>query len=108
MPAPHSPDGGADLLHRTATQPKTERPKLYKVLLHNDEFTPFEVVLHVLQKVFHMTPEHAFAVMMTAHQTDVCLCGVFTLDIAETKVMEATDLARQFEAALRFTTEPEE
>ena len=107
-------DGGLDLIERTDTvtptksKPKTEKPKLYKVLLHNDDFTPFEVVLHVLQKVFRMDEGQAFQVMMAAHKSGLCLCGLYTHEVAEQKVVEATELGRKFEQALRFTFEKED
>ena len=102
------PDGVIDLLERTVTKPKTERPKLYKDLLFNDDYTPFEVVVIVLKRVFGMTEEKATQVMWAAHTKDVCVCGVFSRDVAETKVQEATRCGQEYGAALRFDLEPEE
>ncbi len=102
------PDGGTDLLERPATKPKTERPPLYKVLLLNDNVTPFNVVVEVLRRVFNMGPEKAFQVMMTAHEKGSCLCGVFTFEVAETKVMEGKAAGREYGTNLQFDLEPEE
>ncbi len=101
---------GIDVLDRneTATKPKLERPKMYKVLLHNDDFTPPQVVVHVLQEVFKIGGEKAFAIMLTAHQTGLCLVCVYSRDIAETKVEETKKHADKYQCPLMFTCEPEE
>jgi len=93
---------------RTKVKPKTERPKLYKVILLNDDYTPREFVVLVLKAVFRMNAEHAYHVMMTAHQRGACVIAVFTRDVAETKAKEATELGKQKGYPLFFTTEPEE
>ena len=93
---------------RSATKPKTERPRLHKVILINDDYTPREFVVLVLKAVFRMSEEQAARVMMTAHQRGVCVVAVFTKDIAESKATEATDLGVQNGYPLMFTTEPEE
>jgi ATP-dependent Clp protease adaptor protein ClpS len=93
---------------RTGTAPKTQRPRLYKVILINDDYTPREFVVQVLKAVFRMGAERAYAVMMTAHRKGVCVIAVYTRDVAETKAKEATDLGRQKSYPLFFTTEPEE
>jgi ATP-dependent Clp protease adaptor protein ClpS len=93
---------------RTKTKPKTERPKLWKVILLNDDYTPREFVVMVLKAVFRMTADQAHGVMMTAHQKGACVIAVFTKDIAETKAKEATDLGKSQGYPLFFTTEPEE
>jgi ATP-dependent Clp protease adaptor protein ClpS len=93
---------------RTKVKPKTERPKLYKVILLNDDFTPREFVILVLKAVFRMNAEHAYHVMMTAHQRGACVIAVYTRDVAETKAKEATELGKQKGFPLFFTTEPEE
>lgn len=92
----------------TKTEPKVERPRLYKVILINDDYTPREFVVRVLKAVFRMNAEQAGAVMMTAHQRGTCVVAVFAKDIAESKADEATDLGRQAGHPLSFTTEPEE
>ena len=93
---------------RTKSKPKVERPRMHKVILLNDDFTPREFVTIVLKEVFGMGPERAYAVMMTAHQRGVCVVGVYTRDIAETKAERATDLGKEHGFPLMFTTEPEE
>jgi ATP-dependent Clp protease adaptor protein ClpS len=93
---------------RTKVKIKVERPKLHKVILVNDDFTPREFVVTVLKTEFRMTEEQAYKVMLTAHQRGVCVVAVFTKDVAETKATRATDLGRSKGYPLLFTTEPEE
>jgi ATP-dependent Clp protease adaptor protein ClpS len=93
---------------RVKTAPKTERPKLWKVILLNDDFTPREFVVQVLKAVFRMNESQAYRVMMTAHQKGACVIAVFTKDVADTKAKEATELGKQNGYPLYFTTEPEE
>ncbi len=93
---------------KTAVKPKTQRPKLWKVILLNDDFTPREFVIQVLKAVFRMNAERAYHVMMTAHRRGVCVIAVYTKDVADTKAKEATDLGKQYGYPLYFTTEPEE
>jgi ATP-dependent Clp protease adaptor protein ClpS len=97
-----------DTVGRTKAAPKTQRPRLYKVILVNDDFTPREFVVRVLKSVFRMTEEQSYRVMMTAHQRGVCVVAVFTRDVAESKATEATDMGRRAGHPLMFTTEPEE
>jgi len=92
----------------TKTKPKTERPKLHKVILVNDDFTPREFVVTVLKAEFRMTEDQAHKVMITAHRLGVCVVAVFTRDVAETKATRATDAGRAKGYPLLFTTEPEE
>lgn len=89
-------------------KPKVERPKLYKVILVNDDFTPRDFVVRVLQAEFKMTEDQAHKIMITAHQRGVCVVAVFTRDVAETKATRATDAGRAKGYPLLFTTEPEE
>ncbi len=93
---------------RTKVKPKVERPKLWKVILLNDDFTPREFVVEVLKAVFRMNREQAYQVMMTAHRKGACVIAVFTKDVADTKAKEATELGKQNGYPLYFTTEPEE
>ncbi len=90
------------------TAPKTARPPLYKVILLNDDYTPREFVVKVLEAVFRMNESQAYRVMMTAHQRGACVIAVFTRDVAETKAKEATELGKSQGYPLFFTTEPEE
>jgi len=93
---------------RVKVAPKTKRPPLYKVILLNDDYTPREFVVMVLQAVFRMSEDQANRVMITAHQRGVCVVAVFARDIAESKATEATDLGKEAGYPLMFTTEPEE
>jgi ATP-dependent Clp protease adaptor protein ClpS len=98
----------------TVTKPKTkvktevERPRLHKVILVNDDFTPREFVVTILKAEFRMTEDQAHKVMITAHRRGVCVVAVFTKDVAETKATRATDAGRAKGYPLLFTTEPEE
>jgi ATP-dependent Clp protease adaptor protein ClpS len=93
---------------RTRPKPKTERPKLWKVILLNDDFTPREFVVVVLKAVFRMNEDEAYNVMITAHRRGACVIAVFTKDVADTKAKEATELGKNQGYPLYFTTEPEE
>ena len=93
---------------RTETKPRTERPKVYKVILINDDYTPREFVVIVLRAVFRMTTDQAHGVMLTAHRRGVCVVAVYTREIAETKATQATDMGQKEGYPLMFTTEPED
>jgi ATP-dependent Clp protease adaptor protein ClpS len=93
---------------RTKTRTRTERPKLHKVILINDDYTPREFVVTVLKAEFRMGEARALAVMMTAHQRGACVVAVFTRDVAETKASRASEAGRAKGYPLLFTTEPEE
>jgi ATP-dependent Clp protease adaptor protein ClpS len=90
------------------TEAKTERPRLHKVILLNDDYTPREFVVMVLKAEFRMGESQALRVMMTAHRRGACVVAVFTKDVAEAKATNATDAARKKGYPLLFTTEPEE
>jgi len=93
---------------RTRTGLKTERPRLHKVILVNDDYTPREFVVTVLKAEFRMNQEQAYRVMITAHKRGACVVAVFTQDVAETKATRATEAGRRKGYPLLFTTEPEE
>ncbi len=93
---------------RTKTTVKPERPRLHKVILVNDDFTPREFVVQVLKAEFRLSEDQSYRVMITAHQKGVCVVGVFARDIAETKATRATDMGKAAGFPLLFTTEPEE
>lgn len=93
---------------RSKAKPKAERPRLWKVILLNDDFTPRDFVVTVLKAVFRMTADQAHGVMMTAHRRGACVIAVFTKDVADTKAKEATELGKSQGYPLFFTTEPEE
>ena len=93
---------------RTKIKPKTERPRLHKVILLNDDYTPRQFVVTVLKSVFHMSEDQAHRVMITAHMRGACVVAVFTRDVAETKATQGTEAGRRAGYPLSFTTEPEE
>jgi ATP-dependent Clp protease adaptor protein ClpS len=92
----------------TKVEPKVERPRLHKVILINDDYTPREFVVTILKAEFHMSEDHAYNVMITAHKKGACVVAVFTRDVAETKATRATEAGRAKGYPLMFTTEPEE
>lgn len=96
---------GTGLLTRSET--KTKKPSMYKVLLLNDDYTPMEFVVHILQRFFRMNMEQATEVMLHVHQRGVGVCGVFTYEVAETKVNQVLSFARQHEHPLQCTLEKE-
>jgi ATP-dependent Clp protease adaptor protein ClpS len=100
----------SDLVTIPKVKPKTrtERPKLYKVILLNDDFTPREFVVKVLKSVFRMTEGEAHGVMLTAHRRGACVVAVFTKEVAETKATMGTEMGRRAGFPLSFTTEREE
>ena len=97
-----------DVKPDTIAKPKIEQPRLYKVILINDDYTPREFVVMVLMTVFRMNADQAYRVMMTAHRRGACVIAVYTRDVAETKAKEATELGKSKGYPLFFTTEPEE
>ncbi|AYM57928.1 ATP-dependent Clp protease adaptor [Agrobacterium sp. ATCC 31749] len=101
-------DSPVDLKPKPRVKSKLERPKLYKVILLNDDYTPREFVTVVLKAVFRMSEDTGRRVMMTAHRFGSAVVVVCERDIAETKAKEATDLGKEAGFPLMFTTEPEE
>ena len=101
------PDEDTDVGIATKTKPKVERPKMYKVLLLNDDYTPMEFVVYVLERFFGIGNSQAYELMMTVHNKGLAVVGVFSHDIAETKVMQVMDFARQHEHPLQCTMEKE-
>lgn len=99
---------GFDIETRTKTRARTARPRLHKVVLLNDDYTPREFVVRVLAAIFRMNEAQANGVMLTAHRRGVCVVAVFTREIAETKAMQATDMGRREGYPLTFTTAPED
>jgi len=87
------------------TRPKTKKPSMYKVLMLNDDYTPMEFVVHVLERFFGMGHEQATRIMLHVHQRGVGVCGVFTYEVAETKVNQVMDLARKHQHPLQCTIE---
>ncbi|MFQ5534202.1 MAG: ATP-dependent Clp protease adapter ClpS [Sphingomonadales bacterium] len=91
----------------TKTRPRTRKPSMYKVLLLNDDYTPMEFVVHVLERFFNRASEDATRIMMHVHQRGIGVCGVYTYEVAETKVTQVIDFARQNEHPLQCTMEKE-
>lgn len=89
------------------TRPKTKKPSLYKVLILNDDYTPMEFVVHILERFFSKTKQEATDIMLHVHRRGVGLCGVFTYEVAETKVNQVMDFARANDQPLQCTMEKE-
>ena len=89
------------------TRAKTQKPGLYKVLLLNDDYTPMEFVIHILERFFNKNRHEATDIMLHVHRRGVGLCGVFTYEVAETKVNQVMDFARANEQPLQCTMEKE-
>lgn len=104
-----TPDGpGDDAQILTKTRTKTQRPPMYKVMLLNDDYTPMEFVVHVLERFFGLTHAQAFEIMLTVHKKGLAVVGVFSHEIAETKVAQVMDFARRHQHPLQCTMEKEE
>ena len=112
--AGHDDDGGEDyggggpntaLIAKP--KPKTQRPSLYKVMLLNDDYTPMEFVVHVLERIFGLTNSQSVEVMLTVHRRGVAVVGVFSFEVAETKVTQVMDYARRNQHPLQCTMEKE-
>lgn len=99
----NGPESGAVVV--TRTQPKTRKPSLYRVLLLNDDYTPMEFVVHVLQRFFQKNLDDATRIMLHVHNHGVGECGVFTYEVAETKVSQVMDFARQNQHPLQCVME---
>ena len=87
------------------TKTRTRKPSMYKVLMLNDDYTPMEFVVHVLQHFFRLSAEDATRIMMHVHQRGVGVCGIFTYEVAETKVNQVMDFARKHQHPLQCTLE---
>ena len=101
-------DSNVAIKPKTKTKLKLDKPKLYKVILFNDDYTPREFVVMILKAVFRMSEETGYRVMMTAHKLGSSVVVVCAKDIAETKVKEAMDYAKEAGFPLMLTAEPEE
>ena len=98
---------GGDVGVVTKPQPKTKRPSLYKVMLLNDDYTPQEFVVWLLQAVFKKNPEESVQIMMHVHNNGVGICGVYTYEVAETKVAQVMELSRRNQHPLQCMMERE-
>lgn len=101
-------ENDAGTITKVKPEKKLKRPRLYRVLLHNDDYTTREFVVHVLQRVFHLGEQDAIRVMLHVHHNGVGVAGVFTKEVAETKIQRVEQLAKEHEFPLRLTMEPEE
>lgn len=103
--------GGEDHAEETGlalkTRPKTKKPAMYKVLILNDDYTPMEFVVHILEKFFSKNRQEATDIMLHVHRRGVGICGIFTYEVAETKVAQVMDFARANEQPLQCTMEKE-
>jgi ATP-dependent Clp protease adaptor protein ClpS len=88
-------------------KPKTKKPSMYKVLMLNDDYTPMEFVVHILERFFSKNREEATRIMLHVHRRGVGICGVYTYEVAETKVTQVMDFARQHQHPLQCTLEKE-
>lgn len=100
-------DGEEDTNLLTKTRTRTQRPPLYKVLILNDDYTPMEFVVHVLERFFGMSHSQAFELMLTVHKKGLAVVGVFSFEVAETKVGQVMDFARRHQHPLQCTMEKE-
>ena len=91
----------------TRTRAKPKKPSMYKVLLLNDDYTPMEFVVHILERFFGMTHAQAFEIMLTVHKKGLAVVGVFSFEVAETKVAQVMDFARRHQHPLQCTMEKE-
>jgi ATP-dependent Clp protease adaptor protein ClpS len=98
-------DSGTGIV--TKTKPKTKKPSLYRVLLLNDDYTPMEFVVYILERFFKKSRDEATQIMLHVHQKGVGVCGVFTYEVAETKVTQVMNFARQHQHPLQCTMEKE-
>ena len=102
---PNVPDFDTDVL--TESETKLEKPPMYKVVLHNDDFTTMEFVVYVLRTIFHRSDAEAFTIMLKVHTEGIGIAGVYTYEIATMKAEKATNLARAREYPLLCTVEEE-
>ncbi len=101
--APHGPGNDTSILTKT----KTQRPPLYKVMLLNDDYTPMEFVVHILERFFGLNHAQSFEIMLAVHKKGLAVVGVFSYEIAETKVAQVMDFARRHQHPLQCTMEKE-
>ena len=89
------------------TRPRTKKPSMYKVIMLNDDYTPMEFVVYVLQRFFSMSSDQATAIMLNVHQRGVGVCGVYSYEVAEAKATQVMDYAQQHQHPLQCTMEKE-
>src|SRR5712692_3291916 len=98
-------EDGPEVVTRTRTERKLQKPKMYKVLLHNDDYTTMEFVVFILQSVFHRSETDAVQIMLHVHKNGIGVAGVYTREVAETRVVQVEALAREHEFPLRCSLE---
>jgi ATP-dependent Clp protease adaptor protein ClpS len=106
MARKHEPD--SEVVTETRTEKKLKKPPLFKVLLHNDNYTTREFVVAVLKEIFHKSETEAVQIMLHVHYNGIGVAGIYTYDVAETKIKTVEQLARDNEFPLRLSLEPEE
>lgn len=99
----HDDDGDAGVAVKTRA--KTKKPSMYKVLMLNDDYTPMEFVIYILERIFNKSNDEAMRIMLHVHQKGVGMCGVFTFEVAETKAAQVMDMARRNQHPLQCTIE---
>ncbi len=104
LPAKRGDDSDTQVI--TRPKARTQKPALYKVLLLNDDYTPMEFVVHVLESIFNKSSEDAYTIMLHVHQKGVGVCGIYTFEVAETKVVQVMDFAKESNHPLQCTMEP--
>lgn len=105
--SPNTPEENPETGILLKSRPRTQKPAMYKVLILNDDYTPMEFVIQVLEKFFNKTHQEATEIMMHVHRKGVGVCGIYTYEIAETKVTQVMDFARANEQPLQCTMEKE-
>ncbi len=102
---PADGESGTERGVATKARPKTKKPSMYRVLLMNDDYTPMEFVVSILIGIFKKSPEEATRIMLNVHQTGIGTCGIFTFEVAETKVAQVLDAAKRNQHPLQCTLE---
>ena len=102
-----SDGGGEERGVATKTRPKTKKPSMWRVILMNDDYTPQDFVVSILMGIFKKTAEDAYSIMMNVHQSGIGTCGVYTFEVAETKVAQVMDAAKRAQHPLQCTLEKE-
>ena len=104
---PNTPDFDKDFDVATESETRLEKPKLYKVVLHNDDYTTMEFVVFILRTVFHKSESEAYVIMMKVHEAGIGIAGIFTFEVANMKAEKAMNLSRAQEFPLLCTVEEE-
>ena len=110
LAAPDKDDDSGDGAERgiaTKIREKTKKPSMYRVILMNDDYTPMEFVVQILMGIFKKTQEEAYRVMMNVHKNGIGVCGIYTFEVAETKVAQVMDAAKRSQHPLQCTLEKE-